>query len=91
MKVMVIPENGSPYSADIPNELQPIQDLIGGYIEVVPLWRGVVALVDEEGKLKNRAPNVWVEELNDWLCGTVIICGVDGEDFCDLPEGGVEL
>lgn len=90
MKIMVIPENGNPYPADIPNDLQPIQDLIGGYIEVLPLWTGVVAIVDEEGKLKNRKPNVWVEKFQDYLCGTVILCGVDGEDFCDLPEGGVE-
>jgi hypothetical protein len=50
---LIEPANGRSFS------LQELQTLVGGYIEVVPTLDGQhLMVVDEEGKLKGKAPNV---------------------------------
>lgn len=49
---VVIIEPGKPsYRKTIPNTLEAFQDIVGGYIEVVPLPGNVRMIVNEEGKL----------------------------------------
>ena len=70
--------------ADIPNTLEALQELVGGYIEFVPIRRNVGAICNEEGRLIGLPPNCIIRGID--FCGTVVVVGTDECDFCDLPE-----
>lgn len=67
----------------IPNDLRTFQRIVDGYIETVRIDNGVVMIVNDCGKLRGLPYNFstgW-----DTIVGTVILCGVDGENFGDVP------
>lgn len=65
--------------------LENLQEIVNGYIEVVPLFDNVVAICDEEGKLKGRDLNIRFGMFVR-LVGTIIICGRDKDgNFTDVP------
>lgn len=66
------------------NELGPLQQEVGGYLESVTLAEDVCVLCDEEGRLKGKPYNTTVCGVS--FVGTVLIVGVAGEDFTDLTE-----
>ena len=49
--------------------LKELQDLVGGYIEVVRTLDGLVLVVDEEGRLSGKSVNVAASK----LAGQVIV------------------
>lgn len=67
----------------VSNTLENLQKTVDGYIETVPLPCGVIAIVNEEGKIQGLEPNLRIP--GDTLVGTIIICGTDGEEFADVP------
>lgn len=69
---------------EIQNDLWTLQGIVGGYIEVVPLKNGVYAIVNEEGKQRGMKPNIPYG--NDALVGTVVLAGIDGDEFTDVPR-----
>lgn len=73
-----------PEARVIPNTLEALQELVGGYIEAVsvPVGGGCVFICNEEGKLRGMAPNFYYR--GDILVGPVFICCISGEDFSDL-------
>jgi hypothetical protein len=80
-------EPGQPeYITEIDNTLEALQKAVGGYIETVGLENGLVLICNEEGKLRGLTPNRYIRPLRDTICGTFLICGTDGEDFCSLTE-----
>jgi hypothetical protein len=89
------------WEADEQPALQDLQDMVGGYIEAVPLWerhldRPCVVWCNEEGKLdglpgNERATAMWWEALgggifNDHLVGDIVIV-VDLPDRDEDDEG----
>ena len=69
---------------EVDNTLRAFQGLVGGYIETVTVTPGrLVLIVNEEGKLQGMPANVLFRE--DWLVGTIVAVGVDGEDFAPCP------
>lgn len=71
-------------AVDVPNDLTFLQTLIGGYIEVVGLFDNVVAICDEEGKLKHLKTNFPLGD--DVIVGTVLFTGTDEDEFSDLTD-----
>lgn len=72
---------------EIENRLEALQYAVGGYIETVPLGNGGVMIVDEEGRLKGLARNTIASLVAGMdIVGKALIVGVDGEEFCDVPE-----
>lgn len=67
----------------IPNTLEGLQQAVGGYIETLTLPGNVVAIFDEEGRLKHLPYNFSVMGID--LVGPVILAGVDGPEFADAP------
>lgn len=67
----------------IPNTLECLQDLVGGYIETIHIAPGLLLICNEEGKLHQLPINFSTP--HDIFCGTVVICGEDGEEFDDVP------
>ncbi len=72
-----------PYKTYISKTLENLQKTVGGYIEVVRIASDVCFIVDEEGLLKGLPYNFSVYGTK--LFGTAVFCGVDGEDFTDMP------
>lgn len=77
------PDEEYGHMTSISDTLENLQKTVGGYIETVPLPCGVIAIVNEEGKIQGLEPNMRIP--GDTLVGTVIICGTDGEEFADIP------
>lgn len=79
------PDERFGHVCNISASLENLQKTVGGYIEAVPLTDGIVMICNEEGKLKGLEPNFHLPY--DTMVGTVIICGTDGDEFSDIPEG----
>lgn len=67
----------------IPNTLEELQGIVGGYIETVTITRDCVIICNEEGYINNMAYNCTIH--GSQLFGPIILAGVDGCDFDDIP------
>jgi len=78
--------------------LRMMQQIVEGHIEAVHadgLPKGVVIVCNADGKLQNLPQNMWISRggVEDLLCGTFFVCGVDvvdeesgEEDFVPLTD-----
>ena len=90
MKILIVEPGRHPRREDIPHTLKNLQQIVGGYIQAVYWFDDPVALVcDDEGKLKGYELNRAVAG-RDIIAGTFFICGLDAEDFTDLPDALAE-
>lgn len=95
IKVVVYEPQKEPYVKEIENGLKPMQDLVGGYIEIFP-WDGLDVVVNEEGKLQALTPNRVVAspdgtKVLDILVGTFFITKHDEEgDSISLNDEDIE-
>ena len=71
----ITPKNGTDF------QLDELQGIVGGYIEIVSLWTGGIMCLDEEGKLKGKDINIKATEIyrkgritKDFVVGDVLIC-----------------
>lgn len=80
VEIEITPKNGKMF------ELEEAQKLVGGYIQIIPLDRENVMVMDEEGKFKHNIANAKAtriaEQYNalfpgDYIVGDVIICKND--------------
>lgn len=71
------------HESRVRNGLTQLQELVGGYIETVPVDEGMLLLVNEEGKLRGMDPNFEYEY--DILCGPVVAVGIRGDSFSSCP------
>ena len=70
----------------ISNTLENFQRNVGGYIEPIALTKNLVIICNEEGKIKNLDDNFYIgSRIKDMIKGDVIVCGVNGEEFSDVP------
>lgn len=76
----ITPKNGKMF------ELEEAQKLVGGYIQIISLYGGLVMIVDEEGKFKHNIANAKATRIaeqhnalfsGDYIVGDVIICKND--------------
>lgn len=92
MNVLIIEPGKLPYQKDIPEGLESLQKIVGGYIECVyPFNDNAAVIVNEEGKLTsdpelNRAMYDDYGRVVDIYCGNMIIVGLGDEDFCSLTS-----
>jgi hypothetical protein len=78
-RVLLFPVKAEPKVMDIAAGLDPMQSLVGGYIENVTLEEGVGLICNEEGKLKGLPLNRYVAELSDTIRGPFFISRYDDE------------
>ena len=83
IRVLVIEPGKKPEEREIDNTLEALQEIVGGYIECVTLATDLVIICNEEGRLMNLPHNCWI--CNASFVGTIIMAGVDGEEFADIP------
>lgn len=82
-----------PEIIDVANELAPLQELVGGYIEVVRLTDGFILICNEEGKLKGLEPNIFLISGTyvDEIVGPIVIVNDADEEFGELTEAEANL
>jgi hypothetical protein len=96
IRVLMCPADRPPYITNIENSLENMQSAVGGYIEAVTLSEDpkIVLVCDEEGRIKQKPLNQSTPhpsmfgQSGEWMMivGDCFLCGVDGEEFADLPE-----
>ena len=68
---------------EIPNTLPALQAEVGGYIECVALTKDSCIICNEEGLLRGLPFNTNIN--GNVYVGTILVVGVKGEDFTDVP------
>lgn len=86
MRVILKEPGCAPREIEIDGTLEEYQRLVGGYIEHHTLTNGIGILFDEEGKLKGKKPNIYLDDLYDVIVGNVVVVGEEGEEFTEVPE-----
>ncbi len=80
--ILKIEPKREPEAVTVENTLHKLQQMVGGYIEVIDVSNTVCIIVNEEGKLNNLTPN---RRFNgDILVGTILIVGLDDENLASL-------
>lgn len=72
-----------PRHVNLSNSLEALQKTVEGYIETVTLKTDLVIICNEEGRLKGMPFNCFLQGIT--FVGPIVICGVDGDEFSDLP------
>lgn len=87
MKALIV-EKLTVREIDIENTVEGLQKFVGGHFETITLTPGqVTMLVNEEGRLLGMDYNFAASHLaRQYIVGPAVIVGVDGEEFCDIPE-----
>ena len=88
------PNDAKFHQLNIPNELHPMQELVGGYIETLTarMEPKVVAICNEEGAVRDDIDFNCAIACEDAggrfdcpIFGPILLVGEDGEDFTDCP------
>ena len=90
MKVYKLEPNKAGYVKEIDNTLEVLQKEIGGYIQVCYIDNGLIAIVDEEGKLKDLPMNAYIPNYGV-INGNIVFARDDGEDFTSLTDEDIEM
>lgn len=81
---VVIKEPGKyAHMAEIGNNLESLQEIVGGYIETVTICTDLVLICNEDGRLLGLPYNC--NYCGADFVGTIILAGVDGDEFTDVP------
>ena len=73
----------------VPDTLEALQKLVGGYIEVVSIGRGLLLVLNEEGKLRGMKENVRCVQYGT-IFGPVFITADKDEDFRSLTTEEIQ-
>lgn len=82
---------GAPWKdAWVRNDLESLQNAVGGNIECYTVRGDLVLIMDKESRLKGKPVSCHVGR--NEMCGNVLLLGVaeNGEDFADAPISHVE-
>ena len=78
-----------PQIVDVENTLESLQFEVDGWIEAVTFSEDACVICNEEGRIQGLPFNL--ELMGILFFGTILIVGVDGENFTDLSDAVVEL
>jgi len=95
IKVLIVEPQKDPYSKEIDNELKPLQDIVGGYLESHAISNRVVVLCNEDGKSLNLKRNfsIFLQRIGkiDFV-GTYVFAAHDGNgEFVSLTDEDITL
>lgn len=83
MKAIFKAPGKAPEIIEVENTLEALQEKVGGYIETVTVASDACIVCNEEGRLLGLPYNAYVAGRS--FVGPILIVGVDGEEFCDVP------
>lgn len=84
IKVYVKEPDKDPEQRTIPNTLEALQEIVGGYIETYRIATDLTIICNEEGRLLGLPYNVTI--CGTSFVGSILFAGVNGEEFCDVPD-----
>ena len=91
MKVLIVEPNKIPYEKNIENNLETLQEIVGGMIQITYPCEDLVGIVcNDEGKLMGLPLNRSLPESADIIAGTFIICGLSETDLASLNKEQIE-
>lgn len=94
MKVITLRPGEAPKYNEIPDELDrlsALQHFCQGYIETVRVAGGIIAIVNEEGRLMDMDIACMAPSIRQALHGPVVFCRVSGEEFAPVYDGDMEI
>lgn len=77
-----------PQIIDVENSLEALQLEVDGWIETVTFAEDACVICNEEGRIQGLPFNL--ELMGVLFFGTILIVGVDGENFTDLGDAAME-
>lgn len=86
--IIKIEPNKDPEIITINNNLQVLQGLVDGYLEMIKLSPTVSILVNEDGRLRSLAPNIRLH--HTMLLGTILIVGTKGTEMISLSSSQIK-
>lgn len=96
VKVIAYRAGQEPVVEDIPDTLEAMQELVGGYIEGLtiehtPDGEGLQIICNETGKLNGLTPVAFVPKYQDVICGDFLVSRHDNEgETVDVTEADVQ-
>lgn len=82
------------FEAEVPNNLDVLQSLVGGHIELLEIENGIDIICNEMGAINGSFLNIEHAYPNcDYPCplyGTLVFCSADNEDFTSLSDEQLE-
>jgi len=87
MKIIIKKVNIDYELVEIDGSLKSMQEIVGGYIEIVRLWNDFLLVCNEEGMLLNLKRHVIG---SDVYCGDVLICKSCGSEMVGLSDDEIE-
>lgn len=87
MRALLKKPGATPEIIEIENSLKAFQAAVGGFIETVTIAEDAAIVCNEEGRLF-RLPYNCVFMGIDFV-GPILIVGVDGDEFCDVPQDSI--
>lgn len=84
MEVLYKKPGEAPVVLQIHSSLSELQELVGGYIEIVKLGEDIAIICNEEGKLKGLEANFYVEAIDDIIVGPAVFCRIEGEELASI-------
>lgn len=89
IRVLKVEPSKHPEEFMLENELEAMQEAVGGYIDIVSLEGGVCILLNDEGKLIGLEGNRRIG--NDIIVGNFYVCGSNDEgDLVSLTDEEME-
>ena len=90
MRVIWVKVGEDPTVITIPHQLEYMQELVGGLIEVVePFSDDIFLVCNENGRNEDRPLNRIINEQLD-ISGDFFICGQDAVGLYDMPEDKID-
>lgn len=88
LRILMVEPHKAPFEMTVANQLNDLQETVGGLIEIVDNGDGTLIVCNEELKLNGMDGNRRLE--GDVIAGPFFIVGEQGEDFRSLTDSEVE-
>ena len=89
IKVLIKDPGKKPRCVNVSDRLENLQKIVGGNIETFKCASDATIICNEEGKLQGLPYNCYI--CGNHFFGTIILCGVSRDEFCDIPIGYSEI
>lgn len=88
IRVMICEVGKKPYVKEIPNELKPMQNIVGGFIEVIPVKNDLLVVCNEEGAIFELPLN---KNLGMNIYGNFFVARNEGPEFTSITDEDIEF
>lgn len=88
MRIILYEVGKEPVVKEIANELNPMKQIVGGWIETFSQPDGIILVCNEEGKLIGLPMNRVM--FNEPIAGNFFLCRSDGEEFADVTDDDIK-